>query len=129
MLGQIAMAEFYARRKFKKLLYSKFTVVFLLVPIAFMANAAFNAWEKKENTEANLAAVTAELDDLQAREESIKSELERLDTPHGLEEEIRGKFELGREGEQMVVMVDDTPPVPAPIEKLPAPWWQFWADE
>lgn len=120
------MFEFYTRRKLKRFIYSKPVLVLMLLPVFLMGSATWSAWAKEESTRGNLAAVESELEALRAREEALQKELERLDTPRGLEAEIRSKYELGREGEEMVVIVEEEKPVSKIVPIEPDPWWHFW---
>lgn len=122
------MVKLSRKSRFKQLLYSPLSIGLLLIPIVLLGNAAWNARQTALNTEANLAAVSSELTDLQVREEALTTELDRLDTERGMEEEIRRKFELGKEGEELVIIVEDknkTEPEPQPEQK---PWWKWWGD-
>jgi hypothetical protein len=109
-----------------KKLYSWPVVVVLLIPVILMGVAAYGAWSKAQSTTVNLAAVASELTDLQLRESLLTEEIERLKTDHGLEAEIRSKFDLGREGEEMIVIVGGDEPVVDPPVPPPTPWWQWW---
>lgn len=55
-----------------------------------------------ENTERRLA----QLEELLERERALDTEIERLSTDRGIEEEIRRKFEVAKAGEEVIVIVD-----------------------
>ena len=54
----------------------------------------------------NLSKTAASLEGLQARDKMLSAEIERLKTETGVEQEIREKFNLVKEGEEVIVVVD-----------------------
>jgi len=104
------MLEFYEKRKLRRVLYSKpvLVVLFLLV-LAFLI-PVWGAYQKVVNTHEQRIAVAAELHELRTREHILQEEINRLETPQGVEAEIRKKYELGREGEELIVIVGDAKP-------------------
>lgn len=114
------MFEFYEKRKVKRLLYTWPVVVFLCIPVGYLVSVAWSAYAKERETSANTIAATTELEKLKLREVALQTELERLSTERGIEEEIREKFEVGKPGEHAIVIVDkdqekghDLPPIKA----------------
>lgn len=101
------MLEFQEKRKFKKLIYSKITLVLLLIIIALLLNAIWGMYIKQHTAITNFDKTAAVYDSLQTRQEMISSEIERLKTSVGIEEEIRQKYGLVKPGEEVIVMVGD----------------------
>jgi len=100
------MLDFYEKRKLKQLLYSKVTlVVLLLVAVALIASV-WGVYQKERETRIKRAGRAEELKELEGRAASLESEIDRLSTKRGIEEEIRGKFEVAKEGEEVIVIVD-----------------------
>jgi cell division protein FtsB len=101
------MHEFQEKKKIRNILYSKVTLVALIVILVFIARAAFSVYHKQKVSGENLAKAKEEVAELEKREEMLNSEIERLKTEKGTEEEIRKKFMVGKIGEQVIVIVDD----------------------
>lgn len=111
------MVDLVRRRKYKKYLFSKLTVGILVVLVVILANATWNAYEKKRFTQENLRNAEAELEKLQARSGELKERTESLSTPEGVEDEIRRRFPVAKEGERVIILVDDKDAVSATLEE------------
>ena len=101
------MLEFQEKRKLKRFLYSKITLVVLIVLIALALNAVWGVYKKQDMTKDNLAKTAATYNSLQDREKILSSEIERLETANGLEEEIREKYGLIKPGEEVIIIIDE----------------------
>jgi len=101
------MLEFYEKRKIKRALYSTPCLIVLGFVILALAIPAWGAYQKTSQTHEIRLAIAHQLRDLQERETSLQEEIDRLATDRGVEEEIRQKFEVGRSGEQMIVIVGE----------------------
>ncbi len=101
------MFDFYKKRKFKKTIYSKTFLVFMLIPVFFMSFAAFNAYKKEKSVKVEESKLSANLASLETRKNKLENDLEKLNTKRGIEEELRERFELGKEGEQSIVFVEE----------------------
>jgi len=118
------MLEFQEKRQLKKIIYSKVTLIILLLIILALSKAVWSVYKKHDMTKDNLSKVETSLESLQVREKMLSSEIERLKTASGKEEEIREKYGLIKQGEEMIVVVDDenndnNGPVSTPIS-----FWQ-----
>ena len=88
-----------------------------------LAIPTWNAHEKMQSTIDNRVAIANELEVLSTREAALQEEIDRLSTDRGIEEEIRSKYQVGHEGEQMIVIVqeqeevEDDGLIPLPEEK------------
>ena len=100
------MLEFQEKRKLKRFLYSKVTFTILVVLVALFLNAVYGVYKKQDITKDNLSKTASSLDGLLAREKMLSSEIERLKTESGTEEEIREKYGLVKPGEEVIVVVD-----------------------
>jgi len=94
----------------KKILFGKIGLIVLLIIFAIFAKGTWSVYQKASFAKGNRDRAEQELKSLIEREESLRAELERLGTERGVEEEIRQKFDVGRTGEQMVVLVDAPEP-------------------
>jgi cell division protein FtsB len=98
--------DFHEKRKFKRYLYSKFTLVVLLGILVLLVPGVWNMFQKEEETRANLNEQELILEELKQREANLRAEIERLSSERGVEEELRSKFEIGKEGEEAIVIVN-----------------------
>lgn len=103
------MFEFHEKRKIKSILYSRTTLAVLLVPILLMTYVALGAYEKKEQASERREALSAELATLEARAHDLEEDIAILSDPRGIESELRNRYEVGREGEEVIVFIDEEP--------------------
>ena len=103
----------------RRLIFGKVSLIILLVVCAIFARGTWGVYQKSAYAKENRERAEQELEELNERETALVEELARLDTPRGLEEEIRQKFDVGRDGEHMIVLVDApesvVPPVPVEL--------------
>lgn len=75
-------------------------------------------YRTKAQGQADFERVSATLVDLQNRQKALVSDIDRLKTEKGTEEEIRKKFSVAKEGETVVFLIEHESAVPpAPIEE------------
>lgn len=101
------MREYQQKKRFKRRIFSKISIVLLAVILFFLARATYNVYKKDNESSANLARANASLSDTEARYAALTKEDARLKTEEGIEEEIRHKFQVSKEGEKVIVVVDD----------------------
>ncbi len=115
--------EFQEKRRLKNILYSKLTLVLLLILTIILIKAVWGVHKKQDLTKDNLAKTATVYQGLQAREKMLSSEIERLKTESGTEEEIREKYGLVKPGEEVIVVVDDPDQDSGPTSS-PISFWQ-----
>lgn len=64
-------------------------------------------YQKQRLARENLVKTATIFNDLQAREKMLSSEIDRLRTVNGTEEEIREKYGLVKPGEEVLTVVGD----------------------
>ena len=114
------------------IIFSKATLVVLMVLCAFMAVSVFKRYTVERDMAERRYAVESEYHELETRRDSLLERVNYLKGDSGRESEVRKHFDVAREGEQVVIIVDDADEekqAPAP-ESLSTtdeyPWWQFW---
>jgi cell division protein FtsB len=80
--------------------------ILLCVVLVFIYNMV-SVIDKSRDTAKKTELVLDEVESLKGREEVIQSEIDRLETSLGREEAIREKYQLVKEGEKVVVIVDE----------------------
>ena len=116
--------DFYEKRKFKKILYSKVTLIILGLIVIWLLFVVWSMYQKEKDTRLRRIEQREILDELESRETSLRTEIERLSTERGIEEEIRSKFEVGKEGEEIVVIVDNPEKENADQKEQKKTFWQ-----
>ena len=102
------MLPFQGRKKFRKILYSKATILVLLVILVFVARGAWRIHGKATIARAERDRVALALAEIGGREAELQSSLLLRKTDQGIEDEIRQKFTVARSWEEVVVVVDES---------------------
>lgn len=127
---------FSSRQKRKKVSIWRARAVqggFLLLAL-YVAVSAYDRYTVAAEMSDRRAAAEAEVVQLQERKAELAAEVSYLSHERGIEAEMRRQFDVAREGEHVVIILDDEEPAeaPAPVRAagtttVPArPWYQFW---
>ena len=90
----------------KRILYAPITIIVLAIVFVFLARAVFNSYRSEVRNRETLETIQAETDELANREAFLTNEIDRLQTDRGMEEALRNKFPVVKEGEHMVIIVE-----------------------
>ena len=124
MYYTVSIMEFQEKRKVKRILYSKVTLVILAIVIVVLVNSVWGVYKKRALSKENLEKTQASLEILQAREKLLSAEIERLKSATGVEEEIREKFGLVKPGEEVIIIVDNDSQVSTSTSTRNRSFWQ-----
>lgn len=94
------------KRVIRKLLVGKIGVIVLLIIFILFARGTWGVYKKSSFAKENKDRASQELKSLYEHEVMLTKELEHLGTKRGMEEEVRHKFDVGREGENLIVLID-----------------------
>jgi hypothetical protein len=72
--------------------------------VALLGVATWDLYHKEEDARMAHQDAAEDLSNLTAREKTLSSELYKLDTSQGVEEEIRQKYPLAKPGEEVIVL-------------------------
>lgn len=118
------MLDFHEKRKIKRLIYSKPTLIIFGLLVIWLSFNVFSMYKKERDTRLKRIEQREVLDELEGREESLREEIERLSTERGIEEEVRSKFEVGREGEKVFIIVDNPEDENSNNKEIKKTFWQ-----
>lgn len=121
------------KRTLNAILRSRLLQAGLLVAIVLVSHSAYERYEVAERMKDRRVAREEQVAALAAREAALRAEVEYLSHERGIEAEIRRQFDVAREGEQVVVIVEEESngpevlPLTAPTTTLDSPaWYEFW---
>ena len=129
------MFDFYQRRKLRSILASRLTQAGILVVTGLVAFSALERYQIAQEMRERREVIEAQTAALEARKEELEQQVRYLSSDRGIEAEMRRQFDVAREGEQVVVILEDDT---AATELSPAttaleaasepttPWYQFW---
>ena len=114
--------DFHKKQRMRKILFSR---AMLLVLIGISALIIFNTWGlyvKERNARAVRREEEREHAELQTQSTFLESEIIRLQTSAGIEEEIRQRFGVAKEGEKVIILLDA--PTTTPSDASPGGFWR-----
>lgn len=124
------MKDFKRKKLVKNVLFSYTTLLVLALFIVLMGKSVFERFTVEREMSIRRADAERELKELKQRAAALESQVEYLEDDRGMEAEIRSRFDVVKEGEQVVVILDDekkedaTETKPEIVED--EPWYKFW---
>ena len=100
-------------------------MVLLVIFVLFLYNM-IGLVEREKETSKKKEQILAQIETLRNRESLLSKDISKLKTPEGIEETIRDKYQVTKEGEKMVVIVDSDNKDELPKEEIPANH-NFWS--
>lgn len=101
------MNKFQKKGKWDNLIYSKIFLTFLGILIIFFIFNMFHFMNKASDTFKNKKNVEDKIIELEKSKDKFNTDILKLQTEKGVEESIREKFGLAKEGENMIMIVND----------------------
>ncbi len=101
------MRNFQQKRGWKEIIESWPVVIFLGILLLFFAWGVVGFMGKMSATKDNKEIAENQLVELEAKHERLTAEIAKLETEGGVEENIREKFGYAKEGEGLIVVVED----------------------
>jgi hypothetical protein len=123
--------EFREKKRWRKFLYSNWTVLGLLVIAVVLAKGTWGIYVKEQEAVRGRTEIENQVASLQARQVFLQAEVKKLGTESGVEREIREKFDVKKPGEDVVVIVNSTttaaePAKDASIKDKMENWVKAW---
>ena len=115
------MLGFHEKRKFSHIFYSKGTIFVLFVACILMAYAAVNAYERGQEARIKRTMLSDELVRLEARATDLGADIARLEDPRGVETELRQRYDVGKDGEEVIVFIEKKDTTAPAEETRPTP--------
>lgn len=112
------------RRKFKRILYSKGMLLVLSVVVIFLLGAVWDVYQQSREATGRRLESAAELEELVNRQTALRREIDYLSSDRGIEEEIRNKFEVAKEGEEVLIIVDPQQEETSTQEEVEGGFWK-----
>ncbi len=111
------MKNFQEKRRIRVILESRPALVTLFLVTVFFAWSMVGFISKAEDASRNKKIAEDKIIELQKSKERFSSDIQRLQTDQGKEEAIREKFGLVKEGEELIVVMDDKNPTDSGLPK------------
>lgn len=101
------MKELQRRQKIRQIVYSWPSLALIGLLAFLLAKGAFGVMIKERQSAERLENLEGKSAELNKREAELSAEIARLSTERGVEEEIRDKFSVTKEGEYVAIIVDE----------------------
>jgi len=101
------MINFDSRIKRSRGLKKPIILGILFILLIIFSRATWNIYQKERASREILNEKESELGELLDRKNNLDSELSKLETERGIESEIRDKFGFIKEGEEVIILVDN----------------------
>ncbi len=95
------------QHKWRSIMQSRPFLIALLVLVLIFAWSVLGFWIKMRETGKNRRIIEAKVVELRQEKERLSADIAKLSTQAGVEDSIREKFGLAKEGEELIVVVDD----------------------
>ena len=117
------MLDYSQKRKVRAVAYHRVTLVVLGILVLIFAHSTWVVWGKKKESDDLKRISLANVALLESRNTDIQNKIQALHTVVGVEQEIRSKFSVAKEGENMAVVVE-SPTATTTVAPLPPSLWQ-----
>ena len=101
------MIPFQDRKKIRKILYSKASLVILVIILIFVSKGAWGIYQKAQIARTERDIALRSLTEIEYRTAELQASIVNLKSERGTEEALRQKYTVGRAGEEVVVVVDE----------------------
>ncbi len=121
--------KFGKQNSYKKVLYSKATMLVLLVLIILLGRSVWERLQIERDMAGRAARTEAQLQQLTERKETLQERVEYLQGERGIEEEIRKNFDVAKEGEQVIILMGEPEEMvehDTSVSEVEYPWYVFW---
>jgi cell division protein FtsB len=120
------MANFQRKSKGKNILYSKVSIVILGLIFLFLLVGVISMIRKTREAYINKEVAKEKLAELKGQKTNLENETTKLKTDKGIEENIREKFRVVKDGEGLVIITDEkSKSEESDNNKKDGGFWQF----
>jgi cell division protein FtsB len=118
------MRDFQSKSRFKRFIESKLALSLISLLFVLSLWNLLGFWGKMNETSKNRKFAEEKVSALRESKMKLESNVSKLETDRGVEEVLRENFGLSREGEEVIVIVEDENIAPVPEEKKG--FMKFW---
>ena len=125
------MFDFQQKRKMRTIFTSPITQGVLLFFSVLIFFQVFERYQVARDMAERRLSIEQEIAVLEERRDSLETNVKYISSPRGMEAEMRRQFDIARDGEQVVIILDEEKPAttgfPENEEKeVSRPWYKFW---
>ena len=110
--------------KIQKIFRTHWKIAILIILVIFAGQTVFNVYRRYQDSRASLALAEKELAVIENKKAVLEESTAELKTEQGIEEAIRQKYQVTKNGERLIVIVDDEQRKPIETSGKPIGIWQ-----
>jgi cell division protein FtsB len=100
------MLDFQQKRKLRSRLYNRWFLGFLALIVILAIHSTWNVYQKQRESATLLGQSEEQETELQNRQNELQNKIADMQTPQGLEAEIRSKFNVARPDENVAIVLE-----------------------
>ncbi len=100
------MFDFHEKRKIRSIVYSRPVVGLLVVLTLMLSTSVYHRYTVATEMKQKLIEREQELEGLRQRAQLLESKVQYMQDDRGIEEELRNRFDVVKEGEQVIILID-----------------------
>lgn len=104
------MLSFSQKRQLRRIANSRLMHGVLLLVCIFTAHSAYGRYAIARDMAERRAAAEREVAELETRRAALKEQVQYITSERGIEAEMRRQFDIAREGERVVIILDEPAP-------------------
>ncbi len=120
------MRELERKQKVKRRLYSTPALLVLTFITFLFIRGTYIVFEKKADSGSYVKVLEAKAENLRTKQVELEANLQSIETPEGIEKEIKAKYNVAKEGEHVVILVDKNATPEDPGQEKKAWYEKFW---
>jgi cell division protein FtsB len=124
------MRDFQQKKRWRNIVESWPVLILLCILLLFFAWGIIGLLGRMQTTRENRKLAENRLTELEKKKEIFSGDVAKLGSQEGIEENIRERFPVVKEGEGLIVVVDDKNKAPQPKEEKEGffSFLLFWRD-
>ena len=119
------MRNFKGKRGLGDILESKPVLVFLSVLVLVSVWSLIGFWGRMAETQKNRKTAEEKVSELAQAKIKLEADIGKLESERGIEEVLREDYGLAKEGEGMIIVMED-PNLPETEKEKPGGFWNFF---
>jgi len=117
------MREFQDKRQWKRTFKSRYFIALLIIMAVLIAHGVWNAYSRYARSAVAVNNLEMEKDRLMQRQDDLDHSVQTLQTPEGVDREIRSTYGLVRPGEELIVVVGANEGSTSDYNSIKKGWW------